>query len=193
MKRIVFAFILSSVIIGMVFPQDTDKNKLPSPPKQPAEPIKPAVPGTHEIPTFPRFPAPPVFPNRNNQTDGTVSVVERYNLTVTGAFPNGNTGTNMANTIKNAEYILYSNRTIAIKLTFNNGSEYIYHLRNPISKIETSAGVFRETFETVVQADKELLLEKYVSELSYNNNTIISLILIGNNKTILLMNLTKKT
>jgi len=193
MKKIILTIIFSSIIIGIAFPQNTDKIKPPAPPKPPAEPIKPVVPGVQETPSFPRFPDPPVFPNRNNQINGTVSEVERYNLTVSGAFPNGNTGNNVANTIKNAEYILYSNRTIAIKILFNYGSEYIYHLRNPGSKIELRAGVFRETFETIVQVDKEFLLEQYVSELSYDNNTITSLHLIGNNKTIVILNFSKKT
>jgi hypothetical protein len=193
MKKIILTIIFSSIIIGVVFPQNTDKIKPPAPPQPPAEPIKPVVPGVQETPSFPRFPDPPVFPNRNNQINGTVSEVERYNLTVSGAFPNGNTGNNVANTIKNAEYILYSNRTIAIKILFNNGSEYIYHLRNPRSKIEIRTGVFRETFETIVQVDKEFLLEQYTSELSYDNNTITSLHLIGNNKIIVILNFSKKT
>jgi len=199
MKKIIIAIILSSIIIGIAFPQDADKKSVPPAPpaapapKPPAEPAKPVVQGARENPSFPGFPNPPVFPNRNNQADGSDSEVERYNLTVSGAFPNGNTGNNAAKTIKNAEYILYSNRSIAIKILFNNGSEYIYHLRNPRLKIEIRTGVFRETFETVVQAEKTFLLEQYVSELSYNNNTILSLHLFGNNKTIVILNFTKKT
>jgi len=193
MKEKIITIILSFIIIGFVFPQDTNQSKLPAPPRQPTTPASPVVPGAPgNIPFFPSFPSFP-NPNRDNSTDGSVSVVERYNLTVSGAFPNGNTGNNVANTIKNAEYILYSNRAVTIRLLFNNGSEYSYYLKNPRSKIEIRTGVFRETFETTVQAGKEFLLEQYSSELSYTNNTITSLVLIGNNRVIVLLNLSKKT
>ena len=195
MKKIILAIFLSSIIIGIVFPQDTNQPKPPAPPRSPTTPTTPVVPGTqknNDCPSFLRFPSPPALPNRDNQTNGPVSEVERYNLTVSGAFPNGNTGNNVANTINNAEYVLYSNRAITIKLLFNNGSEYIYYLRNPGSKIEIRTGVFRETFETVVQAGRELLLEQYFSELSYNDNSITSLVLIGNNRVIVILNLSKK-
>jgi len=191
MKKIIFIIIFSFIIIGIVFSQDNNKNKQPVPPKPPVEPTKPVVPGAQEIPLYPRFPSLPSFPNGNNQINGPVSEIERYNLTVTEAFPNGNTGNNVANTIKNTEYILYSNRTITIKLLFNDGSEYIYHLRNPRSKIEIRKGVFRETYETVVQVGKELLLEQYFSELSYDSNTITSLVLIGNNRVFVILNFQK--
>jgi len=52
--------------------------------------------------------------------------------------------------------------------------------------------VFRETFETTVQAGKEFLLEQYFSEITYDSNTITSLVLIGNNQVIVLLNLSKK-
>jgi hypothetical protein len=191
--KIIFSIILFSFIIVNVFPQDKDKNKPPVPPKSPVEPTKPVVSGAQEKPVFPQLPSLPAIPNNNNQTDGKVTVVERYNLTVSGAFPNGNTANNAASTIKNAEYILFSNKTIDIKLIFTNNLEYIYHLRNPRSKIEIRTGVFRETYETVVQAGKEFLLEQYLSELSYDNNTVISLTLIGNNKIVVILNFTKKT
>jgi hypothetical protein len=195
MKKIIITIIFSLYITGIVFPQDTNQSKLPVPPRPPAAPANPVVPGTpknNEFPLFPRFPSLPDFP-KDNQLNETVSEVERYNLTVSGAFPNGNTGSNAANTINIAEYILYSNRAIVIKLLFNNGSEYIYHLRNPRSKVEIRTGVFRETFETIVQVDKKFLLEQYLSELSYDNNTITSLILIGNNRVIVLLNFSRKT
>jgi hypothetical protein len=194
MKEKIIIIILSSIIIGFVFSQDTNQSKPPAPPRPPSAPTNPVVPGAPKnIPLFPSFPSPPNLPNKDNSTDGSVSEIERYNLTVSGAFPNGNTGNNVANTIKNAEYILYSNRTITIKLLFNNGSEYIYYLRNPRSKIEIRTGVFRETFETTVQAGKDFLLEQYASELSYDSKTITSLVLIGNNRVIVILNLSKKT
>jgi hypothetical protein len=196
MEKIIITIILFSIFIGTVFPQNTNQPKPTAPPKQPAAPATPVVPGApknNEFPVFPRIPSFPDFPNRDNQSNGNVSAVERYNLTVTEAFPNGNTGNNVANTINSAEYILYSNKTIMIKLLFNSGSEYIYHLRNPESKTEIRAGVFRETFETTVQVDKKFLLEKYLSELSYDNNTITSLLLLGNNRAIVLLNFLRRT
>jgi hypothetical protein len=193
MKKIIITIILFSIFIGTVFPQNTNQPKPATPPKQPAAPANPVVPGAQKNNEFPVFPSFPDFPNRDNQLNGTVSEVERYNLTVTEAFSNGNTGNNVANTINSAEYILYSNRTIVIKLLFNNGSEYIYHLRNPRSKIEIRTGVFKETFETTVQVNKKFLLEQYISELSYDSNTIISLLLIGNNRAIVLLNFLKRT
>jgi len=191
-RKIIFSIIFFLLIIGNVFPQDKDKNKPPAPPKPPVEPAKPVVSGAQENPVFPRLPSLPAIPS-NNQTNGQVTVVERYKLTVSGVFPNGNTANNVSNTIKNAEYILFSNRTIDIKLFFTNGLEYIYHLRNPRSKIEIRTGVFRENYETIVQAGKEFLLEQYISELSYDNNTVLSLTLIGNNKIVVILNFTKKT
>jgi hypothetical protein len=195
-KKIIVTVIFSFFIIGIVFPQDKNQSKSPAPPKPPATPAKPVVPGAQEnngFLSFPRFQNPPSFPNRNNKENGDVSEVERYDLIVSGAFPNGNTGNNIANTINHAEYILYSNRTVVIKLLFNNDSEYIYRLSNPRSKIEIRTGVFRETFETLVQVGKEILLEQYLSELSYNANTITSLVLIGNNRVILILNFSRKT
>jgi len=194
MKKIIISVVFSSVIVGFAFPQDTNRSKPPAPPRPPAAPTNPVVPGAPENTSlFPSFPNPPDFPNRGNPTNDTVSEVERYNLTVSGAFPNGNTGNNVADTIKSAEYLLYSNGTIAIKLSFTNGSEYIYHLRNPRSKIEIRTGVFRETFETTVQAGKDFLLEQYASELTYDSKTITSFVLIGNNRVIVILNLSKKT
>jgi hypothetical protein len=191
MKKLLFTIILSYIIIAIVFPQD--KAKPPTPPKLPTDPTKSIVPGTQEVPLFPRLPSFPGFPDKNDQINGTVTEVEKYALTVSEAYPNGNTVNNVANTIKNADYILYSNKTIKIKLLFNNGSEYIYHLRNPRSKIEIRKDVFRETYETIIQVGKEFLLEQYVSELTYDNNTIMSFNLIGNNKIIVLLNVSKKT
>ena len=184
-KVIIFLFFTA----GLVFADDI---KQPVPPTPPAEPVKPVVPGANESAGYPRFPLIPKFPNKNSQTDGPVQEIEKYDLNVSEAFLNGDTRKNAANTINNAQYILYSNGTIVLKMLFINGTEYIYHLRNPISKIEIGAGVFRETFETVVQVGKEFLLEQYLSELCYDSNTITSLNLIGGNKVIVLLNFSRK-
>jgi hypothetical protein len=179
----------------MTFSRDKDAPIPPTPPKLPAEPAKPVVPGAAEIPIYPqypRFPGQPGTPSRNNQTDVPVSEVERYTVSVLEAFPDGNTENNIAITIKDAEYARYSNGTMSIKLLFKNGSEYMYYLRNPKLKAETRKDVFRETFETIVQIDKTVLLERYVSELTYTNKSIVSLSLMGNNKIVVLLNFSKR-
>jgi hypothetical protein len=170
-----------------------DDKKQPTPPKPPAVPVKPVVPGAAESAPYPRFPSFPSLPNNNNQTNGPKKEVEKYDLNVSGAFPNGDTRRNVANTINKAQYILYSDGTSELKMSFTNGSEYIYHLRNSRSKIEISAGIFRETFEAVVQVGKEFLMEQYTGELCYNSNTIISFNLIGGNKVVVLLIFTRKT
>jgi len=184
--------IIAVLLFCTAWPGFADDIKQPTPPKPPTEPVKPSVPGTAKSAEYPRFPSLPGFPN-NNQTNVHVQEIEKYDLNVSGAFPNGDTKRNVANTIKNAQYILYSNGTIVLKMFFINGSEYIYHLRNSRAKIEISAGVFRETFETIVQVGKEFLLEQYLSELCYDSNTITSLNLIGGNRVIVFLSFTRKT
>jgi hypothetical protein len=189
-KALLIIFLLFTAWQG--FAED---KKQPAPPTPPTAPAKPVVPGAAESVPYPRFPSFPRFPNNNNQTNRPEEKkeVEKYDLNVLGAFPNGDTRKNVANTINNAQYILYSDGTIELKMSFTNGAEYIYHLRNSRSKIEISRGVFRETFETVVQVGKELLMERYSGELCYNSNTIISFNLIGDNKVVVLLNLARKT
>ena len=187
--------------IGIVFlfllirPGFTEEIKKPIPPKPPTESAKPITPGTPEKNEYPRFPSflvPPRLPEKESQTSGPVREIEKYDLIISGAFPNGDTKRNVADTIRIAQYILYSDKAVKIKLFFNSGSEYIYHLRNPRSKVEIGAGIFRETFDTVVQAGKEFLLEQYSCELYYNNDTITSFNLIGSNRVIVLLVFSKK-
>ena len=185
-KFIIIVILFLAAVLG--FTDDARQPATPTPPAPPTQPVAPS--GAGESSTYLNF---PVIPDRSSQSGGSVREVERYDLNITGAYPNGNTGNNVANTIRNAQYILYSNRTMVIKLFFTNGSEYNYHLRNPRSRIETSAGVFRETFDTIVQAGREFLLEQYLSELTYSSSTIISLNLIGNGRVIVLLNFSRKT
>jgi hypothetical protein len=161
-------------------------------PTPPTAPTRPVVPGAPEGNEFPRFPSFPNFPDINSQDNGAVYEIDKYELSVSGAYPNGNTRNNVSNTINYAQYILYSNRNAQIRLRFTDGSEYIYYLSNPRAKIETNTGVFRETFDTVVQVGREFLLEQYISELNYNNNTVISFNLIGNNRVIVQLIISKK-
>jgi hypothetical protein len=193
-KKTIIIIVFLLLTAGQLFADDMKK---PAPPQPPAAPAKPVVPGAAESVAYPRFPSFPSVPvpnnNQTNRSEEEKKEVENYELNVSGAFPNGDTRRNVAKTIKNAQYIRYSDGTIALKMFFTDGSEYIYHLRNSHSKIEIGTGVFRETFETVVQAGKELLTERYSGELSYNKNAIISFNLIGGNKVVVLLVFTKKT
>ena len=187
----VFIVIILFFNAGFGFAQEI---RQPEAPRLPTAPIQQTVPSATEnigYPNFPSFPTIPSFPS-NNQTNEPVQEIERYDLNISGAFPNGNTRNNVANTIDNAQYVLYSNRTVVLKLFFRNGSEYIYHLRNPRAIIEISTGVFRETYDTIVQVGREFLLEQYSGELCYDNNTIISFSLIGSNRVIVLLNFLRK-
>ncbi|MDR2941751.1 MAG: hypothetical protein LBV17_04070 [Treponema sp.] len=193
MKRITYGFIFLLTVNNLCFAQD---KKQPTPPTPPTEPNKPTVPGTPEnttsYPVFPSLPQRPSFSNTNNQNNGPVREIEKYELIVSEAFPQGNTRQNAANTIKKAQYIYYSNNTIQIKLDFTNGLQYVYHLRNSRSKVEMQHGIFRETYETIIQAGKEFLLEQYLSELYRNEHNITSLTVIGNNKVVVVLNFNKK-
>jgi hypothetical protein len=188
MKKIITVIVLFFIALSAF----ADDAKQPTPPIPPTAPVVPGAGGNTNNSFFPAFPSPPKFP-ANNQTNEPVSEIERYDLTVSEAFPNGNKRNNAANTIKNAQYVLYSDRSAELRLSFINSQEYIYYLKNPRSKIETSAGIFRETFDTLVQAGKDLLLNQYTSELYYNNDTITSFNLIENGRVIVLLNVRKKT
>ena len=183
-------------VISVVFADDLKQEKGPAEgpvsPKPPVMPEKPVVPGASQKFEFPKIPSRPSFSDSDDQDGRQVREIEKYNLNVTGAFHGGDTRYNIANTIVNAQYILYSNKTIAIKFNFNNGSEYIYHLRNPRSKIEVSNGNFRETYEATVQVDREFLMNQYTGELCYNENSVTSLNLIRENKTAVLIVFVKK-
>jgi hypothetical protein len=190
MKKTVTVMILF-LLAGFGFAQETRQPTIPAIPNAPAAPAQPVVPGASGNTGYPVFPSFPSFPGNSNQANEPVREIGRYNLNVSGAFPNGAAGNNAANTINNAQYTAYSNRTAMLKLFFKNNSEYIYHLRNPRSRIEISAGVFRETYDVIVQAGREFLMEQYTGELSYNDNAIISFCLIGNNRVIVLLNFSR--
>jgi hypothetical protein len=188
MKKIIIVILLS-ILNCLCLADDIKK---PSPPRPPTEPVKPAVPGAAESSQYPRFPPLPVIPNRNNQNNEPVREIDRYELNISGAFPNGDTRRNAASTITDAHYTLYSNGNIMLKLKFENDLEYSYHLRNPRSKMEISSGVFRQTYDIIVQVDKEFLLEQYGGELYNNEEGITSLSIFGNNKIIVIFNFTRK-
>jgi hypothetical protein len=188
MKGIIIVIILS-VLNYVCFADDI---KRPTPP---TEPVKPVVPGAAENShnsIFSSLPSLPVVPNRNNQNNEPARAIDRYALNISEAFPNGDTQRNVANTINDAHYTLYSNGNIAVKLKFENNLEYSYHLRNPRSKMETSPGIFRQTYDITIQVDKDFLLEQYVGELYSNEEGITSLSIFGNNKIIVLLNFIKR-
>ena len=162
-----------------------------SSPREPSAPVAPIVPGADQNRRINEFPVPPPIPGRN-QNEGPVRVIDSYELNILGSYPNGNTANNTANTINNAQYTLYSNGNKEIKLIFNDGTEYVYHLRNPRSRIEINNGLFRETLDVLVQVGSQFLLDQYSCELSYNENTITSFNLIGNNRVVVILNVRKK-
>jgi len=193
MKKImlfaIFALSVNNLCTG-------DEVKEPTAPQVPNAPV---VSGDDDLIVFPEVPAlpsfqgvPPSAPAGTNQSNEPVREIERYGLTVTEAFPNGNTRRNVANTINNAQYILYSDGTVRLVLNFTNGVQYNYYLSNPGSRIELSPGNYRVTYDTIVQAGKEILLEQYRSELYNNENSITSISIMESNKTIVTMKFTKR-
>jgi hypothetical protein len=191
MKKIIIVIILSSLNY-LCFADDI---KGPTPPKPPTEPVKPTVSGAAENPHYPRFPSlpsSPVIPNGNNQNNDSVREIDRYELSISEAFPNGDTRKNVAAKINDAYYTLYSNGNILLKLKFKDSLEYSYHLRNPSTKIEISSGIFRQIYDIVIQVDKGFLLDKYSGELYNSEKSITSLNIFGNNKIVVMLNFTKK-
>ena len=196
MKRTALFIIFALLLTGLCA---TDEIKQPTEPKPPSEPIVPGNTGSNIFPSIPAAPALPSFPgfpqadpNTLSKKDEPVREIEKYDLTINEAYPNGDTRRNVANTIGNSQYILYSNDTIILILNFRDGIQYRYHLSSPRSKTEISPGVYRVTYNTVVQAGKEFLLEQYTSELYSNENAITSIVISGNNKTVVLLKFSKK-
>lgn len=194
MNKFIIAIVIF-FIAGSGFADETNQPTPPTPPTPPSQPAAPGAAGNTNNSFFPSFPDLPSFPNfpANNQTNESVQEIERYDLIISQAFPSGNTRNNVASTIRNAQYVLYSDRSMQLRLSFIDGQEYVYYLKNPRSKIETSAGVFRETFDVIVQAGRQILLNQYTSELYYNDNTITSFSLIEGGRIIVLLNVTRKT
>jgi hypothetical protein len=188
MKTAFCLFVAALALNTVCFGEETNK---PVPPLPPAEPVRPVVPGAPENTGYPKFPGFPAPPGGNSQNDGPVREIEKYGLTVTGAFPGGDPQKNAAGTISYSEYILYSNNTAALKINFNNNLRYIYHLRNSRSKTEIRPGVYREIYNTIIQAGNEFLLEQYISELYYDGQSITSMSIFGDNKVVVTMNFTK--
>ena len=189
-RGVILIFLCFSAWLG--FADEARKPTPPTPPGGPTGPAKPVVPGATGNTSYPRLPVFPRPPDNGNRSNETVREVEKYDLAISGAFPSGNMRNNVANTIRSAHYTLYSNRTAQIKLVFQNGSEYIYHLRNPRSKVEIGPGSFRETVDAVVQAGREFLLEQYLGELYYNDNTVTSFSLMGDGRVVVTLIFSKK-
>jgi hypothetical protein len=190
MKRMVFV-----ILLFVNFLCRADDVKQPTLPKPPTEPVKPVVPGAIEstgYPKFPLLPSLPIIPNSSNQTNESTREIDRYELNISEAFPNGDTRRNVANAIDNAHYILYSNGNILLKLNFKNGLEYFYHFRNQKMKMEISSGVFKQTYDVIVQAGKEFLLEQYTGELYNNEESITAASIFGDNKVIVVLKFIKK-
>ena len=115
-------------------------------PKDPSEPVVPGFTDAIGFSRLPELPSLPVLPYKTTQKNEPVRVIIKYGLKISEAHPNGDTRRNIANTIKNAQYILYSNETVAIILDFSDGAKYTYHLSSPKQKTEVSPGVFRVNY-----------------------------------------------
>ena len=166
-----------------VFPggTGTDAPGIPLPPSGPAD--------FFDFPALPAFPLPPGSSTSSRAYDpGPVREIEKQELIVTEAFPNGDSRRNTADTIGGARYILYSDATIAIELDFTGSLRYIYHLSNARQRIETGPGIFRVTYDTSIQAGREILLGQYTSELFSNADHIISANIFSNNAIIVILN-----
>ncbi|MDR1971656.1 MAG: hypothetical protein LBQ46_07020 [Treponema sp.] len=182
-------FIFLFYISGIAFSDDITQ---PAQPKAPEPPARPVVPGAAESGGYPRFPPLPPLPSNNDNRPNEVIEIANYELLVSAAFPQGDTRRNVSNTIEKAQYILYSNNNITLKLSFVNNLQYIYYLENPRSKTELGPGIYRELYDTLVQAGRELLLDRYISEVYKNGEAISSITIIGNNKVIITMNVARK-
>ena len=179
----------------------------------PVMPVEPLIPGENnnmdipripgapllpsnfiEIPQIPIFPALPGSTEINpNQTREPVRELERLSMEVTGAFPNGDLRRNTASTITNAVYILYSNGEITLEFDFIEGPRYIYHLSNPRARTEIGPGMFRMSYDTSIQIGNQFVMGQFISELFSNADGINSVNIMGNNTTIVILNLTRKT
>jgi hypothetical protein len=187
-KKTVFCFLLFcvSVLCG------ADETKQPLSPKKPQEPANPLTPTAGGPAPLLGIPAAPVFPGRNNSGGEAVQETEKYDLAVSGAFINGDTRRNAAHTIHLAQCVRYSDSSISLKLYFKNGLEYTYHLQNPRSRTGTAPGVYREIYDTTIQADREFLHDRYISELYSNDTSIISVTIIGSGKAVVVLNFQKQ-
>jgi hypothetical protein len=186
-----FWLIIFSIFINVTI--SSDEIKQPIQPQNPVPPTQPIVPGASNNTGYPKFPPLPSFPSiQNNNQNKDIVEIENYELIISSAFPNGDTSRNVSSTIKKAQYIFYSNNDITLKLDFINDLQYVYYLKNSKGKMETSPGIYREIYDTLVQVGKNLLLDQYSSEIYKQGEEIKSITIIGNDKVIVTINVTKK-
>ena len=144
---------------------------------------------------------PPVLPPRPARSEGTgenaeqvreIEIIETYGLTVASALAEGDARRNMARTITDARYTVYSNNTTALRLEFRDGSPYVYHFSRPHGSIEIRTGVFRETCGVTVQVGKMLLLETYTAEIYRDERGIMQTDILGNGRIIVRFDVARK-
>ncbi|MDR2020154.1 MAG: hypothetical protein LBQ14_05235 [Treponema sp.] len=107
MRKIVLVFMAFSFFTDtIILPDEIDQ---PTPPKPPVLPVIPIVPGAPEKIEYQKIPTAPSFSLiQNNQDNREVIEIENYELTVSKAFPGGDTRRNVSGTIKRMQYTLYS-------------------------------------------------------------------------------------
>lgn len=148
---------------------------------------------------------PPPLPPGMTQPDANVEAaheVANYTLTVTAAYPNGDTKKSIADTISYAQCIMYSDNSITLKLFFANGARYTYYLKNPRAKMQTSPGIFRTTYNTLVQAENTMLVDTYTSDVyseasrenadNDQSPNLKSITIMGNDAVVVVMNFAKR-
>jgi hypothetical protein len=144
-------------------------------------------PATPFIPVVP--PAPAARPAAN---EGSVYETASYDLSVKTAYLAGNTKNPITGTINFAKCTYYSDNSIKLQVFYKSGETYTYYLKNAGAKIDYGGGVFRVTYDTLIQIEKKMLLDKYTSEVYTGTAGLKSINVIGNNALVIYMEFTKK-
>jgi hypothetical protein len=125
--------------------------------------------------------------NPDGAENSEIKLIEKQRLTVSEAYPGGNTGRQAAASIDFAEHFIYSDNSRDLKVYFKNGLQYVYYLKIPRNHIKVDQETVRISYTTTIQAGKEILLDRYTSEAYIKNNDLISITIIGNGSVVVVM------
>ncbi|MDR2516820.1 MAG: hypothetical protein LBC88_05495 [Spirochaetaceae bacterium] len=131
-------------------------------------------------------------PARPGEGAEPVRIIESYGLAVGSVWAAGSARSNLAHTVTDARYTVYTNHTAALRLEFRDGPPYVYHLGLPYGRTETQAGVYRETRRVTVQAGSEFLLETYTAEICHDAGGIIQAGIFENGRIVVTLNVARK-
>jgi hypothetical protein len=183
-------FILLNLLVVSFF-CFADEIKQPKPPALPQAPVTPGsnlnIQNTIQKPALP----PPPISVRSKENK-TASEVENYILTVTKAYSGMDIKNSVADTINYAQYILFSDNSITLKLFYKNDWVYTYFLRNPKSKIQTGTDSYRTTYDIMIQAGSVFLTETYSGEVYSVGKDIKSIVITGGGAVVASLEFTKK-